>query len=302
MKVEKILFIGLSSVGDVVMTSPIIQILHNKFPEAIIDFVGDKRSKGLYDHIPFLGTLYFKDKNRFLRGAPHLIRQLWKNHYDIIVDVRTDGIAYLLRGRKRYTKWKARSYGVHAVEDLLGVIADLHKQDPIPHTRVWLSAPERDYAKKLTSVFSNKDNILSISVGDPNNYIKNSTIDKIVSLLDQHKDEFSGIIFLGGNFEYENTTKVISRLDINHIVATGNSLLEAAALLEISCLYIGPDSGLGHIASAVKTPTISLFSQVSPKRYRPWGDSAICLRGEGDDARNISVKEMSDAVKSMIDV
>ena len=38
MNEKKILFIGLSCVGDVVMTSTVIQVLHKKFPQATIDF------------------------------------------------------------------------------------------------------------------------------------------------------------------------------------------------------------------------------------------------------------------------
>ena len=90
----------------------------------------------------------------------------------------------------------------------------------------------------------------------------------------------------------------ISKIDMQHINTIDNSLLEAASLLEKSCLYIGSDSGLGHIASAVKTPTISFFSLMKPDRYRPWGDKAICICGSDNDVRNISVDEVSAVVLS----
>ena len=61
MKIEKILFIGLSCVGDVVMTSPVMLALKEKFPEAIIDFVVDERSKDLYTNIPYLGKIVIKN-------------------------------------------------------------------------------------------------------------------------------------------------------------------------------------------------------------------------------------------------
>ena len=55
MDVKKILFIGLSRVGDVVMTSVVIQTLKQKFPRVAIDFVADRRSSNLYDRFPNLG-------------------------------------------------------------------------------------------------------------------------------------------------------------------------------------------------------------------------------------------------------
>ncbi len=300
MAVKNILFIGLSSVGDVVMTTPVLQSLHNKYPEALFDIVTDNRSVALYESYPYKNNIYLKDKNKFLRGVPDLLLRLWKKRYDIIVDLRTDGLAYLLRSKKRYTKWSAKSYGPHAVEDLLGVISSLHGNESIPHTQVWLSESNRVYANKQVSVFKNKEKLLAISVGDPNKPVKTWPTDKFIELLNRYKDDFSGLIFLGGASEKANTLKVAENIDITYINATGNSLLESAALIEKSCLYIGPDSGLGHIASALKIPTISLFSQVSPERFRPWGNKAVCFRGEHNDARYISVDEISSAIRGLL--
>ena len=148
MSINKILFIGLSSVGDVVMTTPVLTSLQNEYPEALFDIVVDKRGIELYKNFPKLNKLYIKDKDKPLRGAPDLLLRLWKNRYDIIVDVRSDGLAYLLRAKKRYTKWFSRSYGPHAIEDLMGIIATLHKDKPIPHTSVWPAERDRKYAKK----------------------------------------------------------------------------------------------------------------------------------------------------------
>ena len=115
-----------------------------------------------------------------------------------------------------------------------------------------------------------------------------------------HKGDFDGVIFLGNSYEEEGTREVTSKIDMPFITTIDNSLLEAASLLEKSYLYIGPDSGLGHIASAVKTPTISFFSLMKPDRYRPWGGKAVCICGSNNDARNISVNEVSVAVQSIL--
>ncbi len=300
MSVTKILFIGLSSVGDVVMTTPVLRSLQDKYPEALFDIVVDKRGTGLYKNYPRLNKLYLKDKDKPLRGVPDLLMQLWKTRYDLVVDVRTDGLAYLLRSKKRYTKWGAKSYGPHAVENLMGVIDDLHGDHPIPDTKVWPSDADRGYASKQISVFSNKDKLLALSMGDNRKPEKTWTIDKFVKLLKQHENDFSGVIFLGNSFEAKETLEVMSKVNLQHINTVGNSLLEAAALIEASCLYVGPDSGLGHIASAVKTATISFFGVTEPERYRPWGNKAVCLMGANSDARNISVNDVSAAIKDIL--
>jgi lipopolysaccharide heptosyltransferase III len=300
MSVKKILFIGLSSVGDVVMTTPVLSSLQYKYPDALFDIVVDKRGTGLYKNFPKLNKLYLKDKDKPLRGVPDLLSQLWKKRYDLIVDVRTDGLAYLLRAKKRYTKWGAKSYGPHAVEGLMGVIEELHGDEPIPKSSVWPSETDRKYAAKEIAVFKNKKTLLSISIGDNRKPEKTWPTDKFVELLNRHESDFSGVIFLGNSFEAEETKEVASKINLPHINTVDNSLLEAAALIESSCLYIGPDSGLGHIAGAVKTPTISFFGVTDPERYRPWGGRASCLIGKNDDARNIPVGEVSSVIKGIL--
>lgn len=301
MGVKKILFVGLSSVGDVVMTTPVLNSLQNEYPEAMFDIVVDKRGTGLYKNFPRLNKLYLKDKDKLLRGVPDLLKQLWKNRYDLVVDVRSDGLAYLIRAKKRHTKWFAKSYGPHAVEGLMGVIAKIHGDKPIPDASVWPSEKDREYAEKELSVFSNKKKLLAISIGDHRKPTKTWPVDKFIDLLNRHERDFSGIIFLGNQFEAEETRQVASSVGLPYINTVDNSLLEAAALIEKACLYIGPDSGLGHIAAAVKTPTVSFFGLMKPEKYRPWGNRAFCFCGGDDDARNISVDEVSETIRGFLD-
>ena len=297
---KKILFIGLSCVGDVVMTSPILGILHEKFPNAIIDVVADYRSKNLYENLPGLGKIFLKNKGHFLRGIPALIRQLWATKYDIIVDVRTDGLSYLLRAEKRYTKMFARSYGEHAVEALMGVIFSLHGENKVPDTSIWLSEKERKKANMQLSFFSNKDRLLAVCAGDVRRPNKCWSSNKLIELINKYEKKFTGVLFLGGELDKERTLKVADKIGIQNLNTIGSSLLESAAFLENSILFLGPDSGLGHIASAVNTPVVSMFSVDSPKRCRPWGKNVICLEGKNKDARNILITDVDNAIKEIV--
>ena len=52
----------------------------------------------------------------------------------------------------------------------------------------------------------------------------------------------------------------------------------AAAQLSLAKLYIGNDSGLMHVASAVKTPTIGLFGPSREEVYGPYGEKSAFVR------------------------
>ena len=301
MKPEQILFIGLSNVGDVVMCSPVLQSLHTLYPAAVFDVVADSKSRNLYECAPFIRAIHIKRKNGLLRGAPALIGALWRTRYDLIVDLRTDGLAYMLRGKRKYTKWNRRSYGQHAVEELLGVIAGLHGDRPVPPARVWLGDQQRRAARRQLAGFKD-GKLLALGVGSALNPPKSWPEERFIELCRLRRDDFAGVIFLGSAGERARTERVIRGLDLPCIDTLGNSLLEAAALLERAFVYVGPDSGLGHIAAAVGTPTITLFGPLNPARYRPWGKKSQFAVGKDKDAGNIPVAEVNALIDRLLPV
>ena len=62
---------------------------------------------------------------------------------------------------------------------------------------------------------------------------------------------------------------VLRRTRMAH--AANAHLVLVAGLLAESRLYIGNDSGISHLASAVGAPVIALFGPTDPALWRPWG-------------------------------
>ena len=60
-----------------------------------------------------------------------------------------------------------------------------------------------------------------------------------------------------------------------------------AAILERAAVFVGNDSGLGHIAAAVGTPTLTVFGPGDPSRYHPWGPYADWIVADGNDLRQL---------------
>lgn len=293
-----ILFITLSCVGDAIMTTPVLESLHRRFPGAIIDVIADKRSSILFRHCPYLGDVFLKDKKKFLRGSVELLKTVGNRNYDLIVDLRTDGLAYFFRGKKRLTKWNKKPYGEHEVQQLMGVIHNLHGEEPIPATRLWLTEAERSFADSLLSTLPG-NRWLAFAPGVAVEK-KAWPVDKYVALANSLGDLFSGIILEGSPQERAVTTAVSTGLTGPFVNLAGKTdLLQAGAVLSRAALFVGSDSGLGHVASAVSTPTLTLFSVDSPVRVLPWGNRAGCLCAVNGDAGSISVDEVEHEVRKM---
>lgn len=61
-------------------------------------------------------------------------------------------------------------------------------------------------------------------------------------------------------------------------------------------LYIGNDTGPGHLAAAVGCATLSLFGPTDPRLWRPLGPSARVLQAPGDDLEALAVGTVIDTV------
>lgn len=193
--------------------------------------------------------------------------------YDLIVDLRTDGLACLLGGKARMTRWRSRGTARHAVQQHMSVIASLQPKGAIPETKIWLDkALRRDARKRLAGLPEGRCLALapgakwSGKIWPPEHYR-----DLVIAL----RDEFSAVMLLGGAEDVALASRVARDVPLACADLCGRTdLLQAAALLERAHAFVGNDSGLGHIAAAVGTPTLTVFGPGQPQRYHPWGERA----------------------------
>ncbi|MFA7608065.1 MAG: glycosyltransferase family 9 protein [Rhodocyclaceae bacterium] len=295
----RILAISLSNIGDAVMTTPVLERLHALYPDAVVDIIGDRRSSILFTHCPYRGEIFHKRKEEGWHGLLKLIRQLRRTHYDLIADLRTDGLAYLLRGRRRLVKWGRKAYGPHAVEDLMSIIDRINPERTIPAPKVWLSAAEHTAADTLLEGFA-AYRLLALGPG-ANWEPKIWAAEAFAETANLLGTEVDGVVLLGGPGDVERARRVVQRLELPHRDLTSRcDLLTAAAVLERCALFIGNDSGLGHLASGVGTPTLTVFGSGQPARYHPWGTNARWLVGAQRDLANVAAADVTALARAQL--
>jgi ADP-heptose:LPS heptosyltransferase len=124
-------------------------------------------------------------------------------------------------------------------------------------------------------------------------------VERYCDLVERCSDLFDAVILVGGKGDINYADFVMKNLKHTCINLCGKTdLLQVSVIIKHTKMFIGNDSGLGHIASAVSTPTISLFGIGSPERYRPWGDQAKWIRGDESNIRNITVKQVENLLRS----
>jgi ADP-heptose:LPS heptosyltransferase len=297
--VRQILLVTLSNIGDAVMTTPVMEALHGKHPEAVMDIIADPRSSELFAHCPYRNRVIHRDKSRGLRGSLALVRDLRRCHYDLIVDLRTDGLAWLLRGRRRLTRQNARHAEGHAVERHMEVIRRYVGKAGIPSTRLWLDEYELAFATRILAGLPGR-RWLALGPGarwEPKRWPPGLFRELVL----HHRKHFDAVVLFGSEADKDNCRNIVKDLNLPRVNLAGRtSLLEAAAVLSQMRLFAGNDSGLGHIAAAVGIPTLTLFGPGEPQRYRPWNSRARWLQSPDRDIRSLPVSEVADALMRLL--
>ena len=267
-----LLFITLSNIGDALLTTPVLQFLHRYDETAVIDIVGDERSSILFLHCPYRGEIYHKKKQQFLRGVPALLSELRRKRYDLVVDLRTDILARMVRAEKRLVK-TAGGGQVHAVERHFAAISSLTEGRQIPSTTLWLGQEDRDYADEVCRQLPGNR---WLCIGPGANWEKKIwPAERYALAATELSGGFDALALLGNKADNRQAELVAGRVRLPCVNLCGRTtLLQAGAVMERMTLFLGNDSGLGHIAAAVGVPSFTLFGPGSPERYHPWGPRA----------------------------
>ena len=76
-------------------------------------------------------------------------------------------------------------------------------------------------------------------------------------------------------------------------------LLEAVSIMNRAKLFVGNDSGLGHMAASVGCKTLTLFGPGNSQRYRPWHSEGTVLLAPNSKLKNLAVYDVLEKVKGI---
>jgi ADP-heptose:LPS heptosyltransferase len=297
--VRSILLITLSNVGDAVMTTPVMAALHHKYPQAFMDIVTDARAASLFSHCPYRRDIVLKDKQAGWRGLTALVRHLRATRYDLVVDLRTDGLSLLLRAGRRLTRRGKRSVTGHAVERHFSVIRQREQVTGIPQQQLWLSDAGQAHAAQLLAGLSGQR---WLALGPGARWQgKCWPVARYSALLDKLQPHLDACVLLGDAADAGACREIAAGLRLPHVNLAGmTDLLQAAAVLARMQVFVGNDSGLGHLAAACGIPTMTIFGPGDPARYHPWHPQARWVQSTSGRIEDVSVDRVAEQVLELL--
>lgn len=300
----KFLIIRFSSIGDIVLTTPVVRCLKQQVLTAEVHYLTKPAFRSLLEANPYV------DKIHTLQDDwQAMIRELQAEDFDYIIDLhhnlRTLKVKRAL-GKKTFAfnklnidKWLLtalkinRMPDVHIVDRYLGTVASFGIKNDGRGLDYFI--PEKDTIKEEDIPASHHAGYIGMVIGAALN-TKKYPLHHFKTLCEQIEHP---IILLGGKEDIAEGDAIaaIDKFKIYNACGKFN-INESADLVRRSKLIISNDTGLMHIAAAFKKPIISLWGNTVPEfgMYPYYGATA---KLEGLAVRKTTVeKKLELAIKT----
>lgn len=295
--IKNILVLRLDGLGDLVISTAALKEIRKGFPDARITLVVGPWAKDIASCIPCYDRLIIHDcfLFSFFRGNRRIellrelefIKRLRSAKFDLGIDLRGDLLSIIplfLSGAKWRFANDRRGGGfllthavgrecagmIHEKDKSLGVVASLGI--PIRNRDMELCLPCDDL-RFVDSYLQDKGIVstdLVVTVAPCALYRWRSwpeeKFGEVISIIE---GKFGGRVVLVGSPDDRPVLERIGGLSKGRPINSAGDLTlsQVAGLIGRSAVFIGNDSGLIHIAAAMKTPMIQLFGPGEPEKF-----------------------------------
>ena len=294
-EVRRVLVVRLRSIGDTVLATPSLYALRRFLPDARIDVLLEDWVAPLLDGSPDVDRVVIV-KRHDTSSRLRVVQSLRAGQYDVAFNLHGGSTAALLTrasGARHRVGYQSYRY------------ARLHNHSAPPASHLWQREKTHSVEQQLALL-----GWTGVPVSDRPPTRLNVTVEAERSITRRLRDAHFGegenfalihpaAAFDSKQWAAENFARVVERLharglsavaivapgeesvikNINDntraplVALTNLALPEVTALAARSRLFVGNDSGIAHIAAAVRTPSVVIFGSSNVAHWRPWTDA-----------------------------
>ncbi len=266
----KILVIRFSSIGDILLTSPVLRCIKQQVPGAEVHFLTKAAFEPLVKHSPYVDRVHVLKDN--LRTA---IRELRAERFDLIVDLhhntRSLRVKLAISAKAKsfpklnFGKWLLVNFKkdhlphIHIVDRYLSTVAHLGVQNDGKGLDLFIPAAQEVDMATLPPTHRSGYTALCIGAG---HYTKRLPPHKLIEL----SGKLTGpLIIIGGPADKAVGRAIADAVGGRALDTTGKyDLLGSASLIRQASSVIAHDSGAMHVASAFRKHVVSIWGNTVP--------------------------------------
>ena len=272
---KEILVIRFSSIGDIVLCTPVFRLLKKKYPQANITFLTKKKFANLLKGNSFIDEISSwddrEDRNKLTFKSFDAVVDLHSNLRSLIVKLRFWQVPSVSVKKKNFnkflftlTKWKLFSVS-SIVARYVGILKPFGIEDD---------------GLGLDFVVAESDKHLEVS-GDyavvvlggtyASKRIPENKLEELFAEMQKIK-----VVLIGGTEEADLGTRLADKFPDNVISMCGNlGIHESARVIQSSKVVISGDTGMAHIAAALGKPIGLIWGNTS----KDYGMSPVMKQG-----------------------
>lgn len=296
----KLLVVRFSSIGDIVLTTPLLRSLKDQLGGVELHFLTKRRFAGTIELNPDIDRLFTIDKS-----INECMEDLKRESYDHVIDlhnnIRTRSLALKLGVPvARFPKYNLKKWLY--VRFKIDKLPNVHVIDRYFKTVEKLGVQNRGYAVsfpigdedmvdlKKHQLEEGKYVCIAVGARFATKQIPVESLVKVIDTLD------SRVVLLGGKGDFDRSDEILRsvRNPQNVVNLSGKlSLRQSASVIKQCAKLLTGDTGMMHIASAYDVQIESVWGNTTPKLgmypYRPKNpDSFFIHEVEGLDCRPCS--------------
>ncbi len=290
-KGARIALIRLRSLGDCVLTTPALHLLHNARPDLEIAVVVEDRFAPIFAGNPDVSAVLPPQIAQIARWRPELVLNLHGG---------TKSIQLALASRARFRAGFAHlrfqplyNIRIPRAQEILGEERTVHTAEHIASAMFYLGVPRQPIPRARLSATA-RPGLCPYAVIHPVASAADKTwpAENFLALA-HHVEERLGLepIFIAGPGEDLAAFQ-------SYRCISGAPLEEIKALLAGAAFFAGNDSGPAHMAAAFGLPVVVFFGNSNPAIWHPWQTaSAVLAAPQG--IRAVSVDEAISAIAKL---
>ena len=261
----KILVVRFSSIGDIVLTTPVVRMLKKQL-NAQVHYLTKSSYVSLLKNNPYIDSVYQIDNS-----ISEVIADLKKEKYDYVIDLHSNLRTQILKFRlgmpaKSFNKLNMEKFmltnfkldkmpKIHIVDRYLETVKHLGVKNDNQGLDFFLSAND----KLDISIFPKNYIVFIIGGQHATKILPN---EKIISII---KKVNKPVLLVGGPEDFGRGEQIIAYTN-NTINTCGKySILQSASLVQQATMVITHDTGMMHIAAAFNKNIYSVWGNTVPE-------------------------------------
>ena len=268
---QKILVIRFSSIGDIVLTTPVVRAIKKQIPGVSVHFLVKKGNEVLVCNNPYIDKVHIYGKD-----GENLMENLKKEHFDFVVDLqkshRSRKITHKLKcPHSSFPKCNIRKAvlvstkinflpNVHIVDRYFKAVQKLGVTNDGKGLDFFIPEEDRFDVQELPASYENGYIAVAIGAKHATKRIPTAKIIEIGNLL------FKPIVLLGDKQDRTAGEEIVRQMNGKALNLCGKyNINTSASIVEQSDCVLTGDTGLMHIAAALHKPITSLWGNTVPE-------------------------------------